>query len=251
MKDVSYFISKAKNFTEKALNLLFPPQCLSCNALVERHGALCQTCWNNIVFITEPVCVRCGFPFEYGLGHEALCADCLREPPGFSQARTVFRYDEHSHRLILPLKFFDQTHAVPTYASWLARAGQPFLSQCEVIVPVPLHWRRLWQRKYNQAALLAAALSKLGGIPHLPDALIRTRHQPPQTGLSRAERLSNMRGVFAVNPKNPAAIAGRSVLLIDDVMTTGATINNCCRALFNARAKEVYVLTLARTLRGS
>lgn len=242
---------KAKNFAASALNLLFPPQCLGCKTLVEQDGALCQACWGEMVFIAEPVCERCGFPFDYALGEGALCAECLSEPPLYTQARAVLRYDEHSHRLVLPLKFFDQTHAVPTYTQWMLRAAHPFLERCELVVPVPLHWRRLWQRKYNQSALLGASIAHSAGLPFIPDALIRTRYTTPQTGLTRKERLVNLKKVFAPNPKTLAEIQSKNVLLIDDVTTTGATLNACCAALHEARVRDIYVLTLAKTIRGA
>lgn len=231
----------------RALDIIFPPQCLSCEALVPSHGALCLNCWQGIRFIAEPMCHACGLPFEYAIGDKALCGECLQELPPYNQARAVFVYDEHSKALVLGLKFHDQLHLAATYGPWLAKTGAEMLPGCDIVVPVPLSWRRFVGRRYNQAALLAQAVSQKTGLTVIPDALIRKKHIPPQTGLSRAQRKDNVRGAFAANPKRKAAIKGKTVLLVDDVMTTGATLSACARALLKNGARAVNILTLART----
>jgi ComF family protein len=230
------------------LNLLFPPQCLSCDALVPTHGTLCLTCWQKVSFITEPFCACCGLPFEFALGDGALCGECLREHPPFSRARAALRYDEHSKSLILKLKYHDQSYLSRIYGAWLAKAGAEMLAASDVIVPVPLHYWRFVSRRYNQSALLAQSLSKACGLPCLPDGLLRTRKTASQAGLTRAQRFDNVRGAFTANRKHAAKLAGKSVLLVDDVMTTGATLEQCCKALLKAGASTVNVLTLARTV---
>ena len=230
------------------LNLLFPPQCLHCDALVPTHGTLCLSCWQAVSFITQPYCACCGLPFEFSIGDEALCGECLRARPDFSRARAALRYDEHSKALILKLKYHDQTHLAAIYGAWLAKAGQPLVAASDVIVPVPLHYWRFVSRRYNQSALLAQALSKACGLPCLPDGLQRTRKTASQAGLTRAQRFDNVRGAFAANRKYTARLAGKSVLLVDDVMTTGATLEQCTKALLKAGAATVNVLTLARTV---
>ncbi len=229
------------------LNLLFPPQCPICDTLVSDHGALCLACWQQVHFITEPFCACCGLPFEYSLGENALCGECLRERPPFSRARACVRYDEHSKRLVLSLKYHDQAYLARIFGSWLAKAGGELIRASDIIIPVPLHYWRFVSRRYNQSALLAQALAKTCGLPHLPDGLLRTRKTLSQTGLSRAQRENNVRGAFAANPKHLATLKGKSVLLMDDVFTTGATIEACTKALLKAGASSVNVLTLART----
>ncbi|MDX2112917.1 MAG: ComF family protein [Alphaproteobacteria bacterium] len=171
---------------------------------------------------------------------------CASAPP-FSRARACVRYDEHSKRLVLLLKYHDQAYLARIFGSWLAKAGGELIRASDMIIPVPLHYWRFVSRRYNQSALLAAALAKTCGLPHLPDGLTRTRKTLPQTGLSRSQRENNVRGAFAANPKHLATLKGKSVLLMDDVFTTGATIEACTKALLKAGSSTVNVLTLART----
>lgn len=233
---------------EMLLNLIFPPQCLMCHAIVPTHGTLCLDCWQQVHFISDPCCACCGLPFDYAIGDGALCGDCLQQHPSYLCARAAFRYDDASKSLILKLKYHDQSYLAATYGRWLAKAGGEMLKSCDVIVPVPLYYWRFVQRRYNQSALLAAALARQCALPVIPDALKRIRHTPPQTGLTRAQRHDNVRGVFAVHPKFKKRLAGKRIVLIDDVMTTGATLEACSRALLKAGAGAVYVLTLARTV---
>jgi len=173
----------------------------------------------------------------------------LREHPPFSRARAAFRYDEHSRALILKLKFQDETNLAPTLGRWLKNAGQELIKSSDIIVPVPLHYRRLVWRRYNQAALLAFHIHKLSNIPLCMEGLKRTRPTTPQSGLSRVERQKNVKRAFALHPKYAVDIKGKTVLLVDDVMTTGSTLHACTKALLKAGAASVNVLTLARTVR--
>lgn len=233
-------------YFSRFLNLFFPAQCLACDGRVLEHGTLCPACWQAMTFLSAPQCARCGLPFEYALGPEACCGECLREMPPFATARAVLRYDDASRALILKLKFQDNTTLAPYLGAWLARAGAEALPRTELIVPVPLHYWRFVKRRYNQAALLARALSRHNGAPVLPDALKRIRATAPQTGLSAKERIKNVRGAFLVHPRRAERISGKNILLIDDVYTTGATLRACTKALLKAGAREVNVLTLAR-----
>lgn len=232
----------------RALDILFPPQCLGCDALVPTHGTLCLACWNRIKFISAPMCACCGLPFEFAIEEGALCGECLQERPPYSRARSAFVYDEHSRALVLKLKYSDQLHLAAVYNTWLAKAGAELIAGSDIIVPVPLHWRRFISRRYNQAALLAQALSKKTTLPVCEAALLRKRHTPQQTGLSRKQRQDNVHGAFTTNPKHKKQLKGKSVLLIDDVMTTGATLSHCAEALLKGGAGTVNVLTLARTV---
>lgn len=232
----------------RALNLVFPPQCLSCDTLVEEHGTLCLECWQGIRFITDPLCACCGLPFEYALGKEALCGDCMREHPVYTRARAIFRYDDHSRKLVTRLKYADQTQLASVYGTWLAKFGKELIGVSDVIIPVPLHYWRFVQRRYNQSALLAQSLRKQCHLPILPDGLKRIRHTKPQPGLTRKQRIDNVRGAFRVPDKYIGAIKGKNILLIDDVMTTSATITACSKALLDTGATSVNVLTLARKM---
>ena len=232
------------------LNLLFPPRCPECSVLVAEQGTLCAECWQRVGFLGDPLCSRCGYPFPYDMGAQALCGECIRMEPQFSMARAVCRYDATSSRLVTGLKYADKTQLVGTYGAWMARAGAELLAQAEVIVPVPLHRWRLLTRRYNQSALLAYALGRQSGVPVLPDALVRTRYTTPQAGLTQEQRRKNVKGAFLANARKVEALRGKKVLLVDDVMTTGSTIHACTKALLKAGTGNVYVLTLARTVKG-
>lgn len=231
----------------RTLDTLFPPRCFACNALTAEQGSLCGDCWHDVDFIAAPLCRRCGVPFAHDVGEMGECMPCLQAPPPYATARAVFRYEGGSRRLVTGYKYYDRTHATPMFARWMARAGAEQLAQADVIVPVPLHRWRLLQRRYNQSALLASAVAKAAQLPCLPDALRRTRHTAQQAGLTREQRQDNVRAAFAVAPAKKTLLSGKSVLLIDDVLTTGATLNACTDALMDAGAKQVFILTLART----
>ena len=231
------------------LNALLPPRCLSCGVLVATPGSLCASCWEGVDFLAPPHCGTCGLPFEYDPGPEVICGACLRKPPPYGRARAVLRYDDHSRGLILAFKHGDRTDGAPAYGAWLARAGAELLAEADLILPVPLHWRRLIRRRYNQAGLLAQALGRTSGLPYRPDLLRRRRHTPPQGRLSPAERKRNLRGAFEVVRSRKAEIEGRRLLLVDDVMTTGATLAACARTLRRAGAAQVDALVLARVVR--
>lgn len=233
----------------KILNLLFPPQCLNCDARVPTHGTLCQPCWQQIQFISDPMCDCCGLPFDYDIGSQALCAGCMQTRPPYAHARAAFRYDEHSRKLVTRLKYSDQTQLAKTYSTWLAKAGADLIAHSDIIIPVPLHYWRFVKRRFNQSALLAHALSKKTGVKNITNALKRTRHTAPQTGLTKAQRKDNVKGAFMVNPRYAGSIKGKNILLIDDVLTTGSTIEQCSKILLKAGAMQINVLTLARALK--
>lgn len=236
-----------KRIATHTLDTLFPPRCFTCGELVGEHGNLCATCWNGVDFIAAPLCARCGVPFATDAGEQGECLPCLTTPPAYATARAVFRYEGASRRLITGYKYHDRTLATPMFARWLARAGAEQLAVAEVVIPVPLHPLRLLRRRYNQSALLARELGKLADKQVLPAGLTRTRHTPQQTGLSREERQHNVQGAFTVPPRHHPQIRGRAVVLVDDVLTTGATLDACARALQEAGATAVHVLVLART----
>ena len=234
-----------------ALDLLLPPQCLSCNAVVDDPGTLCGDCWRRARFIAPPACACCGLPFAEDLGADARCGACHRDPPAFERARAVMVYDTVSRDLILAFKHGDRTDMAPAFGRWLARAGAELLADAALVAPVPLHWTRLWRRRFNQAALIARQLGRDAGIPFAPDLLVRKRRTPTQAGLGYAGRRRNVRGAFRVPARRRGAVAGKRVLLVDDVLTTGATAEACAQALKRAGAAATDVLTLARVVRAA
>jgi ComF family protein len=235
------------------IDALLPPLCLGCHAVVGTPGTLCAACWAKVGWLAPPLCACCGLPFEFdpgiATGEEVRCAACLRDPPAFARARAVFRYDEASRDLILAFKHADRTHAAPAFGQWLARAGGELLQQADIVAPVPLHWLRLAWRRYNQAALIARCAADAAGRRCVPDLLIRQRRTPSQGELGRAERRRNVRRAFAVPARHACNVRGARILLVDDVFTTGATVDECAKTLLAGGAAAVDVLTLARVVR--
>lgn len=226
---------------------VLPPRCLHCGEIVDEAAALCGRCWSNIVFFAPPWCVMCGLPFPYPMGEKAVCADCARGRHSWDRARAVLRYDKNSRRLILALKHGDQTHLAQAFGGWMQRTGREVLAGADLTMPVPLHWTRLFHRRFNQAALLAHAIRGAGGPPVAADWLVRRRRTPSQGHMSPEARARNVRAAFAL--RSGRDVAGKHVVIIDDVITTGATADECARVLKRAGAASVGVLALARALR--
>lgn len=229
-------------------DLLLPPLCLSCRQSVDRHGELCPPCWSKIDFIEPPICDRLGIPLPFGTEGTQLSAAALAHPPPYHRARAAVRYGDVARDLIHDFKFRDRHEGRRLFGRWLARAGRDLLDDADVLVPVPLHRRRLWHRRYNQAAFLAQAVSRLTGIP--TDALLlqRTRSTVNQVGLTRDQRSRNVAGAFTLSRTAAERVRDRSIVLVDDVLTTGATVEACTRVLRRARARRVDVLVLARVV---
>jgi ComF family protein len=232
----------------RALDLLLPPRCAACDSPVTVQGQLCAACFGGTNLISAPMCIRCGVPFAFaGQGGDAcLCPGCEAHAPVFGQARAALRYDEQGRRLILPLKHGDRVELAAILAPMMVRAGSILLVRADLLVPVPLHRRRLFQRKYNQAGVLAFAVGRLAKREVLPDALVRTRRTAPLEEKSPDERAREVAGSFIVRRSRAAAIVGKTVLLVDDVMTSGSTANACAAALLAAGAAAVDVLLAAR-----
>jgi ComF family protein len=236
-----------------ALDAVLPPLCLLCGAQVAEPASLCAPCWAKLRWLGDPLCDQCGAPFEFdptgGRTETALrCAACTAAAPRFDRARAVVAYDDVSKRLMLGYKHADRLHATPAFANWLQRAGQELIEGCDAIAPVPLHWVRLAWRRYNQAAELGRRIASQAGKPFIPDLLRRRRRTPSQGTLSRSARFRNVQGAFTVNPRRVGAASGARILLVDDVLTTGATVEECARVLKRSGAAAVDVLTLARVI---
>ncbi len=206
--------------------------------------------WSRLQFIDDPVCARCGAPFSHEIGDGAECAKCVADPPDFDSARAAVVYDDASHGLIVSFKHADRTDLAPLFATWLVRAGRPFWNSDAVLTPAPLHRGRLFARRYNQAALLAAAVARATGLGFDPLALERTRATPPQKNLSAEARRRNVAGAIDVRKSHHDAVCGRRFVIVDDVLTTGATLSACARALKRRGAARVDALALARVVKG-
>ena len=229
----------------QGLDFVLPPQCLACRGRVSVHPGLCATCWSEMEFIQRPLCERTGQPFAYDPGPGIVSAAALAKPPAWSRARAATVFGPASRTLIHALKYRDRHDAAALMARLMRHAGDEMLRDADLIVPVPLYRMRLWQRRFNQAALLGAEISKMSGVPMAVHMLRRARSTRSQVGLSNADRRRNVRGAFVVGDQARETLAGARVVLIDDVITTGATAEACVTALLGGGASQVELLAFA------
>jgi ComF family protein len=229
------------------LDIALPTLCVACREPVAGVG-VCAECWAKLSFIAPPFCPRLGIPFVYDPGPGLLSMEAIADPPAYQRARAAVRYDDVARTLVHALKYHDRTDLAPAMGRWMARTGEELLGDADALVPVPLHWRRGWSRRYNQSGALARAIEQQSGVPVARDVLRRIRPTQQQIGLSRSQRASNVQGAFKVSPEKAHEIQGRRVVLIDDVLTSGATTDVCARALLRARAAQVDVLVFARVV---
>jgi ComF family protein len=233
----------ARAVLRAALDLALPRLCAVCREPVEGEG-LCPACWSKLSFISRPYCERLGIPFVYDPGPGILSMEAIADPPAYQRARAAVRFDDISRALVHALKYGDRLDLAPMMGRWLSQAGRELLAEADV--PVPLHWRRHWVRRFNQSAILAAAVSKASGVPIAARALKRVKFTAPQVGLSRTQRVANIQGAFRVPRDGKAEVVGRRLILVDDVLTSGATVEGCAKALLRAGARNVDVLVFAR-----
>ena len=231
-----------------ALDFALPPLCPSCREPLNERMGLCASCWSKLSLIEPPYCARLGIPFAYDPGPGLLSMEAIAHPPAYDRARAAVRYDDIARKLVQGFKYSDRLDLAPMMGRWMARAGRELLRDADVLVPVPLHWRRQWTRRFNQSAALAGAVSALSHVPVTHGALKRVRATQQQVGMSKTERADNVQGAFRVPGEHRADIAGRRVVLIDDALTSGATIDACSRALLRAGVAHVDVLVFARVV---
>ena len=244
----AYFRRGSRGALRLALDMVLPPLCPSCREPLGDGIGLCAACWSKLSFIEPPYCARLGIPFLYDPGPGLLSMEAIANPPAYDRARAAVRYDDVARALVHRFKYSDRLDLAPLMGRWMARAGRDLLAEADALIPVPLHWRRLWARRFNQSATLAATIAQAGGLAVVHSALKRVRATAQQVGLSKAERADNVQGAFRVPAEQKADVAGRRLVLIDDVLTSGATVDTCARALLRAGAAHVDVLVFARVV---
>jgi len=233
-------------------DVALPQLCAACREPVESAG-LCASCWSKTGFIAPPYCARLGTPFAFedgpsGDGPGRLSLAAIADPPAYERARAAVCYDDIAKQLVHALKYADRLDLAPMMGRWMANAGRELLGEADAIVPVPLHWRRQWARRFNQSAQLCEVIAKASGRPVLHGALRRVKATPHQVGLGKSERAQNVQGAFRVSAEGKAEVSGRRLVLVDDVLTSGATVDACTRALLRAGAAAVDVLVFARVV---
>jgi len=232
---------------QTAVRMVYPPRCISCGTMVESDFGLCGPCWRDTPFISGLVCDACGtqLPGQAGPVPE-YCDDCLATARPWSRGRSAMRYRDNGRRLVLALKHGDRQDLARPAANWMARAAQPILRPDTLIAPVPLHWLRMLSRRFNQAAVLAQGVARETGLDWCPDLLTRPRRTQSLGGLDRDARHATLDGAIRVNPRRAGRLCGRDILIVDDVMTSGATLSAATQACHAAGARDVCILTLAR-----
>jgi ComF family protein len=230
--------------------LMFPPTCLLCKSLISCIGAVCPTCWCQIRFIERPFCEVMGTPFAFEHGEGIISSSAIADPPPFHRARSVVTYGVLIRKLVQRLKYYDHIDLAPWMAAWMARAGAELITDCDLIVPVPLYRWRYFFRQFNQSTELGRALSLKVEKPLSTNVLFRVRKTKPQVGLVRRQREENVKNAFQVPLEMHDYVKGKTILLIDDVYTTGATVKAATKSLMQAGAKSVDILTFACVISG-
>ena len=238
----------ARGAVRQIVDYALPPRCPGCGLVVEDAHRFCLDCWQALAFLGEPCCTRCGLPFEYDAGGDAECAACMAQPPAFDRLRAAVAYGEIARKVALKLKYSGRPGLAETLAHFMQRHLDPDPADA-LLVPVPLHRWRIWRRGYNQSALIASALSRRSGIAADLALIDRVKATPPLKGLGRAERALAVRGAFRMSEGARARVRERTVILVDDVYTSGATANACAKVLKRGGAARVNILCWARVVR--
>jgi len=239
------------HLARSALDLLLPLRCFGCGSMVQEKWQVCSTCWAGLHFLTAPLCHACGLPHAHGPLHDLACESCARDPLPVERARAALAYDDGSRAMILAFKHGGRIEAAGLFTNWMAEHGRDVLDGADLLVPVPLHRWRLLTRGFNQAGLLAAGIARRRALAWAPGLLVRQRATRSQQGLNARSRAGNVTAdAFTVRARHAAQLAGRRVVLIDDVLTTGATLGACAAVLRHHGAASVDALTLARVVRG-
>lgn len=232
--------------TKQVIDILLPPRCFVSGDFVDEVGTLSPSVWKELHFITKPFCTRCAHIFDYDVEGRDVCMSCTQNPPDFDQARAAIRYDAFSKKLVLKFKYADHTHSAKALGNWMVTAGRDLFEESDLLIPVPLHPLRLFQRRYNQATLLARQISRATHIKLENRILKRAVNTQSQGKKSTKDRQKNVKDAFVIDEKKKTALRDKTVILVDDVLTSGATMNECAKVLKKAGAKKVSVLCLAR-----
>ena len=236
-----------KIIINRLIELIFPQTCLVCNQIID-NGNFCVKDWSELHFLQKPACNICFQPFEFKIDDKAVCGKCLQKRPKYFKAISVWVYNEQSRIIISRFKYYDQTNLAKYFSEIMFKQAQEILPEIDFIVPIPLHKFRINKRKYNQAAILAKNIAKLSDKELILDLLVRTKNNQPQASLKQRMRYKNVKGIFKTKEKYLTKIKGKNVLLIDDVITTGATVESCAKELKSVKVNRIYVLTLAKTI---
>jgi ComF family protein len=236
-----------KRFFDRLFSLIFPKNCLICNKIIP-NAEFCFDDWNRLSFLQNPACKVCFMPFEFHVDEQMVCAKCFVDKPQYFKAISVLKYDDASGILISKFKYSDQTYLAKYFSKLMINSATEILPDVDFITCVPLHKFRIIKRKYNQSALLAKNIADLSNKKLITNLLVRIKNNKPQASLPQMKRIKNVQGIFKVTEKYLSKIKDKNILLIDDVITTGSTINSCAKALKKAGANKVYVLSLAKTV---
>jgi len=232
---------------KRLINLIFPARCIACESY-NTQADLCSPCWSQLTFITRPYCNLCSLPFAYEDEADSICGHCIKQKPQYDQAISILKYDDDSQKLIHKFKYRDQLHILNYLVNLMSNIGKDIIQEADIIIPVAMYKYKLLKRGYNQAALLAMKIASKNKILYLPQVLIKKKNSPAQAGLKKEERIKNIKNTFELNAKFIKRIQGKKILLIDDVITTGSTIDECCKILSKANPSKILVLTLAKRM---
>ncbi|MEO1160091.1 MAG: ComF family protein [Pseudomonadota bacterium] len=242
---VTHIARAGRRFAADVLDMVLPVTCSVCERPVSGAGGLCEACWARLEMISEPVCDAYGAPFVFEEGDGAVSARAIASPPVWNRARGAVLFNDCSQQLVHALKYRDRHEVVRSMARMMVHAGRDVILDADIIAPVPLHRWRLWSRRYNQAALLAGEIGAMAGVDTTADLIKRQRNTRSQVGLGEGQRSRNVKGAFSVPGARVPDVLGQRVLLVDDVLTSGATANECARVLKRAGAVHVDVLVFA------